>query len=119
MKIEVFWFHIIKHSLKSYDDAQKLKGSEEHIKTEKPELTRRHFDEIRNTDAILTVNVEKHGIPNYIGGATFAEIMFAFYLEKKIFFLNPIPTDERLSFIFDELATVKPVIVGDNFSLVK
>jgi len=112
-------YSIIKHRLKSYDDALKLKESEEHIKTEKPELTRRHFDEIKNADAILAVNVEKHGIKNYIGGATFSEIMLAFYYKKKIFFLNPIPTDERLSFIFDELAAVKPVTVGDNFSLVK
>lgn len=112
-------YSIIKHSLKSYDDAQKLKGSEEHIKTEKPELTRRHFDEIRNADAILAVNVEKNSIPNYIGGATFAEIMFAFYYNKRIFLLNPISTHEKVDFFKDEIESVDPVVINGNLDLVK
>lgn len=112
-------YSIIKHSLNSYEDAQKLKESEGHIKTEKPELTKRHFDEIKNADAILVVNVEKNDIPNYIGGATFAEMMFAFYCNKKIFLLNSIPTHEKLAFFRDEIEAVQPVVINRNLDLVK
>src|SRR4051812_40750420 len=36
-------------------------------------------------DAVLVLNFEKHGQPNYIGGAVFLEMFKAFDLGKKIF----------------------------------
>jgi len=85
----------------------------------KPKLVREHFDKILKSDAILVVNQEKNGIKNYIGGNTFAEIMFAFYYKKKIFFLNPIPIDEMFNYILDELETVNPTILNGNLDLIK
>ncbi len=76
-------YSLIKHSLNSTEDARKLKESSDYIKDIKPELTKRHFDEIKNSDAIVVVNAEKNGISNYIGGATFSEIMLAFYVEPE------------------------------------
>ncbi len=83
-----------------------------------PDFIRIHFDKVRDSDAILVVNLERHGIKNYIGGNTFAEIMVAFYLNKKIFLLNPIPTDEKLSFIRDEIEAVKPIILNGNLDII-
>ena len=80
----------------------------------KPHYTKHHFNLIENSDAILVVNSKKNGIENYIGGATFAEIMLAFHFGKKIFFLNPIPKDEKMSFVIDELETVKPIILNGD-----
>jgi hypothetical protein len=98
---------------------EEVKGNKEYYHKIAPEFIRKHFDKITYCDAILVVNIEKHGIKNYIGGNTFAEIMIAFYLKKKIFFLNPIPTDERLSCIKDEIELVKPVILNCNLNLMK
>ncbi len=84
-----------------------------------PDFIRKHFDKVADSDAILVINLERHEIKNYIGGNTFAEIMVAFYLNKKIFLLNPIPTDEKLSFIRDEIEAVKPIILNDNLDLIE
>ena len=65
------------------------------------------------------MNSDRHGIKNYIGGNTFAELIVGFHLDKKIFLLNPIPTDEKLSYINDELEAVKPIILNGNLDMVK
>jgi hypothetical protein len=83
-----------------------------------PSFIRKHFNKVADSDAILVINLERHGIKNYIGGNTFAEIMVAFYLNKKIFLLNPIPDDEKLSFILDEIKAVKPVVLNGNLNLI-
>jgi hypothetical protein len=47
----------------------------------------------RRTVAILVVNVERHGIANYIGANTFAEIALAFFLRRHIFLYQGICDD--------------------------
>jgi diphthamide synthase subunit DPH2 len=112
-------YSIMGYGLDTDEEAQKLKTSDGFNTKVKPGLTKRHFNEIKNGDAILVVNVEKKGIPNYIGGATFSEIMLAFHYGKKIFFLNPIPDDERLAMFRDELECVQPVVLKGDLNLVK
>lgn len=106
-------------SLNNSEDADELKNNRERYMKLKPEYTKKHFDKIANSDAILVVNLEKHGIKNYIGGATFAEIMVAFHYNKKIFFLNSIPRNEKLSIILDELESVKPIVLNGNLDLLR
>ena len=62
------------------------------VKMTKGDAAKLHFDEITNekTNIVLTVNVTKNGIENYIGPNTFAEIAMAFYFNKKIYLLNDI-----------------------------
>jgi hypothetical protein len=96
---------------------EEIKGDRNRYLRIAPDFIRMHFDKIANSDAILVVNLEKNGIKNYIGGNTFAEIMLAFYLKKKIFLLNPIPTDEKLSSIKNEIEVVKPIILNGDLSL--
>ena len=110
---------ITKYGLKSYEDGKMLKEDPEYRSTIKPYLTRRHFDEVKGADAILVVNTEKKGIPDYIGGGTFAEIMFAFYHNKKIFLLNPVPGHGMFDFIRDEIEATKPVVIHGDLDMVR
>ncbi len=97
-----------------YDDPMleerlKVVGSEEHA-VFKGAMLREQNAKIRANDAVLVMNYEKNGQPNYIGGATFLEIAKAFDLEKKIYLMNPIPEN-----IFtDELKGMRPLVIyGD------
>ena len=107
-------------NLKNAADAERLKSDRKrYIDEIKPVYTREHFKNVTNSDAILVINKKKYGIENYIGGATFAEIMLAFHYDKKIFFLNSLPKDEKFSFILDELESVNPTILNGNLDLIK
>lgn len=66
-------------------------------------------------DGVLTVNIDKHGIKNYIGGNTFLELGFAHVLNQKIFLLNPIPDMIYTS----EIVAMKPIIINGVLSKIK
>lgn len=73
-----------------------------------------HFKKVEESDAVLVVNPDNHGISGYIGGNTFLEMGIAFYLGKKIYLLNPIPKmDYEL-----ELASMHPVVLNGDVSKV-
>lgn len=74
------------------------------------DLIKRYFKIIRNSDAILVLNLDKNGIENYIGGNTFLEMGFAYVLEKKIFLFNKPP---EMGYK-DEIAAMSPVIIDGN-----
>lgn len=76
------------------------------------DLIRGHFKEIRHADAILVVNEDKNGIPNYIGGSTFLEMGFAHVLRKKIFLLNPIPE----MIYSDEMRAMEPTVIDGDIA---
>lgn len=57
----------------------------------KAALIRKHFAEVASADAILVVNQEKHGVPNYIGGNVLMEMALAFHLNKPIYVYNGLP----------------------------
>ena len=69
----------------SLEELKILVDKENYINNLKPRFIKEHFDNILRSDAILVINLEKNEIKNYIGGSTFAEIVFAFYNNKKIF----------------------------------
>lgn len=54
-----------------------------------------HFRDISHplTFGILVVNTDKHGIPNYIGPNTFAEIAVAFFQGKRIYLFHDAPSN--------------------------
>jgi hypothetical protein len=103
----------------SYDDMgaeerQREKGVDEHAQW-KAEKFRESKKKIETIDAVLVLNFEKHGMQNYIGGATFLEIYDAYCLGKKIFFYNPIPE----GILYDELCGFAPTIIHGDVSLVQ
>jgi hypothetical protein len=95
------------------EDMKKL-GNKEHSEW-KQRMMRLHEPKIKINDAILVLNFEKNGIPNYIGGATFMEVVKAWEFNKKIFFYNPLP---KCSFT-DELRGINPTIINKDLSKVK
>lgn len=78
----------------------------------KDDLIKGYFNFISQSDAILAVNKDKHGVKNYIGGNTFLEIGFAYVLNKKVFLLNQIP-DLLYS---DEIKAMQPIIINSDLS---
>lgn len=89
-------------------DEEKSAGDVSRVQTQ--DLIRRHYKKIVAADAILVLNLEKKGIPGYIGGNVFLEIGFAHVLGKKIFLLNPIP---EVSYKDEIVAMVPTFINGD------
>ena len=104
-------------SLRVANDAINLKNDKrKYLKDIKPIYTKKHFDKIKNSDAVLVMNLEKNGVNNYIGGATFAEVMLAFHYNKKIFLWKPIPKNERTDIIADEMESVNPVVIDGDIN---
>jgi len=96
------------------EEEMKNLNKEEHIKW-KSNMMKKDETNIKPNDAILILNFEKHGKPNYIGGATFLEVYKAWELNKKIFFYNPLP---KCSFT-DELIGINPIIINGDLNLIK
>jgi len=72
-----------------------------------------HYKNICESDAVLIVNGEKHGVANYIGGNVLMEMGQAYVNRKKIFFLNGMPSG--LSYL-DEIEAMDPVCLFGDLS---
>jgi hypothetical protein len=81
----------------------------------KHDVFRDYFNEIKKSDAVLIINLDKNNIKNYIGGNSLIEMAFAYVLNKKIFLLNPIP---KISYT-DEIAAMKPIILNRDLTKIK
>lgn len=77
-----------------------------------------HYNLILESDAVLFVNETKNGIENYIGGNVLIEMGQAYVNNKKIFFLNNMPTNPKLTYL-DEIVAMQPICLGGQLSLVK
>lgn len=82
----------------------------EEYATWKAEMIREDGRIIQAHDAILVLNMDKNGVKNYIGGATFLEMFKAFDAGKKIFLYNPLP---ELAYT-DELVGLLPVVIDGD-----
>jgi hypothetical protein len=86
-------------------------GFEEHAKW-KSSMIKHSEEVIKKQDAVLVLNFEKHGISNYIGGATFLEMYDAFKLNKKIYLFNNIPE----GILKDEISGFHPMLINSDLS---
>lgn len=77
----------------------------------KSQLMRDHFDEVAAGDAILVVNHEKHGQPNYIGPNVLMEMSLAFHLRKPIYILNDLPKNSPFE---EEIKGMFPVVLNGS-----
>ncbi|MDD4931802.1 MAG: hypothetical protein PHG66_06700 [Candidatus Colwellbacteria bacterium] len=102
----------------SYDDPgmeEKMRAlSEEEHRKWKAEMIRLQEEKVRGVDAILVLNMEKHGIDNYIGGATFLEMFKAFELGRPIYLWNPIPEN----ILRDEIQGFGVKVINGDLSLI-
>lgn len=103
----------------SYDNPDAEKESHSLGEAEHRLFKKRMFERSRRVtaevDAVLTLNFEKHGQPNYIGGATFLELYDAFTLGKKIFLWSDIPE----GILYDEIHGFDPTVLHGNVELLK
>lgn len=79
----------------------------------KTQIDKECFDKIADSDAILVINPPKNGIPGYIGGATLMEIGLARHLNKKIFILHDLPSEDQLRYVF-EIRLTEPLFLGGD-----
>lgn len=98
-----------------YRRRKEASENEKWIWDRKVEAIMWHFKKIEWSDAILVLNHDKHDIKNYIGGNTLIEIGVAFFLQKKIYLLNPIP---EISYK-EEILGMKPIILNGDLSKIK
>lgn len=89
-------------------------GENEHSEF-KSRMFRMSAERIGQMDAVLTLNFDKNGKKDYIGGATFLELYEAFMKNKKIYLYNDIPE----GMLFDEIEGFSPIILNGNISEVK
>lgn len=103
----------------SYYDPEVEKRSWELGEKEHAEFKERMFrmskERIAEMDAVLTLNFDKNGKKNYIGGATFLELYEAFMGNKKIFLWNDIPE----GMLYDEISGFSPIVINGDLDLVK
>ena len=89
-------------------------GNEAHFEFKK-RMFKMSAERIATMDAVLTLNFDKNGKKNYIGGATFLELYEAFMKGKKIYMYNPIPE----GMLYDEIAGFSPIVINGDLDLVK
>lgn len=90
----------------------------EYIKIEQKnnqDAIREFWHLMQGADAVLVLNLDKHGIPHYIGGNTLMEIGFAHVLHQKIFLYNPIP---EIPYYKSEIEAVRPIVIYGDVSKV-
>jgi len=94
---------------KDDDEKEKIKIHQKNNE----DAIRKDMKIIEGTDAVLALNLDKDGVPNYIGGNTFLEIGYAHFLGKKVYLYNPIP---QIPFYKTELVAISPVILNGDLS---
>ena len=80
------------------------------------DLIRKHYEKIKEADAVLILNMSKNGIENYLGANTFLEMGFALALNKTIFLLNPLPANP---YIQDEAEAMLPIVLNGDLELIR
>ena len=69
---------------------------------------------MQDAEAVLVLNLDKHGIKNYIGGNTFLEIGFAHVLNQTIFLYNPIPD---MPYYTTEIEPMNTMVINADLSV--
>jgi dTDP-4-dehydrorhamnose 3,5-epimerase-like enzyme len=74
------------------------------------DIMRKHFEKLKDVDAMLVLNYDKDGVQGYIGGGVLMEMGFAHALHKPIYLLHAIPDVPYR----DEIEVTNPtVLAGD------
>lgn len=77
------------------------------------DLIREYYKKIKISDAVLVINVPKHGRDGYIGGNAFLEFAFGHVLDKPVYLLHDF--DHESSYA-DEMEAMQPIILEDDLS---
>jgi len=74
-------------------------------------LLREGVDKIKVSDALLLINHTKNEISGYIGTSGLMELGVAFFLNKKIFLLNPVDKKQKYAL---EVELTKPTVLNGD-----
>ena len=77
------------------------------------DIIRSFFKKIEKSDSFLILNYEKNNIPGYLGANVLMEIGVAYYLNKKIFLLNPVDKNQKYAL---EIAIINPTILNNDLT---
>lgn len=103
-------------SFEEYLKSKEQQGDIAIRETQPVNMIKRYWEFVKNSDAILVLNIDKKAIKNYIGGNTLIEMGFAHGYGKKIYLYNPIPDrSERIHYV-DEIKDMKPIILNQDLS---
>lgn len=93
---------------KSDEEKEFIKIKQKH----EDDAIREFWRAMQGADAVFVVNLERKGIPGYIGGNTFLEIGFAHVLNQKIFLYNDVP---EIPYYKSEIEAMAPIVVHGDF----
>jgi hypothetical protein len=77
---------------------------------------KKDWNSMKQTDALLVINLERHGIANYIGGNTLFELAAGYFSDKKIYLYNPIP---EIDYYKSEIEAIHPIILNGDLTKIK
>lgn len=97
---------------KSDEEKEKIKIYQKNNK----DAIREFWRQMQDGDALLVINLNKHGIKNYIGGNTFLEMGFAHVLNQQIFLLKPIP---NMPYYKTEIEAMEPIVLNENLKKIE
>jgi len=96
---------------KTYEEKEEQKMRDKYTN----DAIREFWKPMQDADALVVVNLDKHGIENYIGGNSFLEMGFAHVLNQKIFLINPIPD---VPYYGTEIIAMKPTVIHGKLELI-
>ena len=82
------------------------------------DLMMQSFKLVASSDAILVLNHRRKGIEGYIGTSALMEIGLAYYLGKKIFLLNDVPSHHDARWA-NEIRLIDPIILNCDLANIK
>lgn len=93
------------------------KGEHAQVKIEH-DYMKWYYKAIKDSDAVLLVNLNKNGMENYVGGNSLIELGFAYVSDKKIFMYNSYPKEEECRYL-DEIEAVQPIVINGDLKKIK
>ena len=72
-------------------------------------------NKIAKADAVYLLNLKKHGVNGYVGGATLIELYIAYRNGKKIFLENDAPKGS----MYDEIMGFMPTVIHGDLTKIK
>ena len=97
---------------KTDEEKEKIKLHQKFSKNAMKEF----WKQMENSDAMVVLNYDKHGVKNYVGGNSLMDLAVAHYLNQKIFLLNPIP---EIEFYKSEIIAMNPIVINGDLTLIK
>lgn len=84
----------------------------------KNDIMMKGFNLINKSDGILVLNQRKNNINGYIGASVLMEIAIAYYLGKRIFLLNELPSIKKARWVV-EVKLMRPIVLNGDLTKVK